>query len=101
MSLCGWVYAVQVLPPDEVRIICPTDFTHSYAKDQRDILIEFFRKQTGVSVIRVTTEVKEDPNIAAQQQPTVLSRQETYEAMAQKNPNLDKLKDGLNLQIDY
>lgn len=91
---------LEVLPPDEVCIVCPTDFAFTIANGQRDALIEYFRQETGVSVLRVTTTLKEDPEMTSNQ-PTVLSRQEIFEAMAKKNPYLGQLKDGLNLQIDY
>ena len=85
---------------DEIRIIAPTNFTEEYAKEQRNILIDYFRKHTGI-MVRVTTEVRKDEAIEAQQQTTVLSKTEVFEVLAQKNPNLLKLKDALNLQIDY
>jgi len=52
-------------------------------------------------MVRITTEVREDKNVTAPEQQRVLSKSEIYDVMAQKNPALAKLKDGLNLQIDY
>ncbi|MBA3828407.1 MAG: DNA polymerase III subunit gamma/tau [Taibaiella sp.] len=99
VQLC--VMQLEVLPPDEVRIVSPTDITNTYANQERNLLIDFFRQHTGVPALRITTEHREDAVIAAQQQTTVLSRQEMYDAMAAKNPYLARLKEGLNLQIDY
>lgn len=92
---------VEAAPPDEVRIVVPTDLTATYAREHRNILIDFFREQTGMPAIRVTVEIRENEEIEAQQQVKVLSRPEIYEVMVRKNPNLGRLKDGLNLQIDY
>ena len=92
---------VEALPPDEVRIVAPTDLAETYAKEERNKLIEFFRKETGIAALRITTEVREDKSFAQKEQTVVLSKQEMYEAMAQKNPNLDQLKNSLNLQIEY
>ncbi|MGN6477724.1 MAG: DNA polymerase III subunit gamma/tau [Flavipsychrobacter sp.] len=91
---------VEVAPPDEIRIICPTDFTHTYAREQRNVLIDYFREKTGVGV-RITTEVREDKSVIQEQQVTVLSKQEVFDAMAQKNPQLARLRDGLNLQVEF
>lgn len=90
----------EVLPPDEIRFICPTDMAEEYAKNQRNRMIEFFREQTGM-MVRITTELRIDPALQSQAQSKVLSKPEMYAAMAQKNPNLALLKDGLNLQIEY
>lgn len=91
---------LEVFPPDEIRIICPTDLTNTYAMDYRNTLIDYFRKASGV-MIRITTKIVEDSAIAAQQQTTVLSKQEIFDAMVQKNPHLGSLKDALNLQVEY
>lgn len=91
---------LEVLPPDEIRIICPTDLTNTYAMDYRNTLIDHFRKASGV-MIRITTKIVEDSAVAAQQQTTVLSKQEIFDAMVQKNPHLGSLKDALNLQVEY
>lgn len=84
---------------DEVRIVAPNELTEEYAKEQRNQLIEYFRNNTGI-MVRVTTEVRKDENALAVQ-PTVLSRSEVFEAMAQKNPSVRALKEALNLQIEY
>ena len=87
-------------PPNEVRIINPTDLTETYALDERNNLIEYYREKTGV-MVRVTTEVQLDESIQANQQEKVLSKQEVFDQMVKKNPALGKLKDALGLQIDY
>jgi DNA polymerase III subunit gamma/tau len=91
---------VEVLPPDEVRLISPSELTDTYAKDQRTALIDFYRAETKI-VVRITTEVQEDETVKASQNSVVLSKSEIYEVMAGKNPNLAKLKDGLGMQIEY
>ncbi len=89
-----------VLPPDEVRIISPSELTNTYAKEQRNDLIDFYRAETKM-IVRITTEIQEDEEVKAAQNITVLSKSEMYEAMAQKNPSLAKLKDGLGMQVEY
>ena len=91
---------VEVLPPDEVRLISPSELTDTYAKDQRTILTDFYRAQTGM-LVRITTAIVEDESIKAAQNTVVLSKSEMYEAMARKNPNLATLKDSLGMQIEY
>jgi len=90
---------LEVYPPEEVRIIAPSEITEMYALDQRNDLIEFYRAHTGLRV-RVTTEIREDITVVHEQK-AILSKPEIYEAMVRKNPNLGKLKDALNLQIEY
>jgi DNA polymerase III subunit gamma/tau len=91
---------LEVNPPDEIRIIAPGHFAEEYAKEQRNTLIDFFRKESGNNMIRVMTEVREDPN-SQTERVTVLSKPEMLEAMIQQNPNLGQLKDALGLQVEY
>jgi DNA polymerase III subunit gamma/tau len=85
---------------DEIRIIAPNDFTEEYAKKERNVLIDFFSEHTGV-LVRITTEVRIDESQNNSPVEKVLSRNEMYDAMAAQNPELARLKDALNLQIDY
>lgn len=94
------VMKLELYPPDEIRIVSPTDLTDTYAKDNRDDLLEYFREKTGV-VLRVTTEVRLDKAVEEEQRDKVLSKPEVFEAMIKKNPALAKLRDTLGLQIDY
>lgn len=95
------VMKTEVHLPDEIRIITPTPFTDSYAKDQRNTLIDFFRERTGI-MVRVTTEMREDESMMAEQEENkVLSKPEILEAMIAKNPDLGLLRDALGLQIEY
>jgi len=91
---------IEVLPPDEVKIISPSVLTDTYARDQRTALIDFYRAETKM-IVRITMEIQEDENVIAAQKNTVLSKSEMFDVMAEKNPNLAKLKDGLNMQIEY
>ncbi len=92
---------IEANPPEEVRIIAHTNFSVEYIKEQRSFLIDFFRKETGIPTLRVTAEVREEPDAVAAETKVVLSKQEIYDVMASKNPNLAHLKDALNLQIEY
>ena len=91
---------LEVYPPDEVRLISPSGFTDGYAKDQKTPLIDYYTAETGM-VVRITTEIQEDEAIKAAQSITVLSKSEMFEAMANKNPHLAALKDGLGMTIEY
>lgn len=92
--------SIEAILPDEIRFITPNELTEAYVKELRDELIDFFRTHTGISALRITSEVRIDP-ASIQPVEKVLSKPEIYEAMAAKNPNLARLKDGLNMQIDY
>ena len=94
------VIKAEIAGPDEVRLVAPTELTEEYAKEQRSSLIDHFRKHINGRV-RVTTEVRKNKEMEGEQQPAVLSKTEMFEAMAKENPELQKLKDALNLQIDY
>ena len=91
---------VELLPPDEVKVIAPSEFTENYAKAERNALIEYYRAETN-RMIRITTTYIVDETVKNTPQITVYSKTEIFDAMAQKNPNLAKLKDVLNLQLEY
>jgi len=91
---------VEVLPPDEVRIISPSELTDTYAKEQRTQLIDFYRAETKM-MVRITMEIQEDEAVKAAQNTVVLSKSEMFDAMAAKNPSLGKLKDALGMTIEY
>ncbi len=84
---------------DEAHIISRTTMADSFAQNLRNEMVEFFSKESGRTV-RVTTELREDADQEAAR-PKVLSKQEMFDAMAARNPNLTRLRDDLNLQIDY
>lgn len=87
------------IPPDEVRLIAKTQMAESWSQSVRNDLLDFFRARTKI-IVRITSEVKEDETLEAGR-PAVLSKNDVFELLAKKNPLLSKLKDGLNLQIEY
>ena len=91
---------VEVLPPDELRLISPSELTDTYAREQRSLLTDFYRTETDM-IVRITTAIIEDESVKAAQNTVVLSKSEMYEAMARKNPAVAALKDGLGMQIEY
>ena len=91
---------IDVYPPDEVRLVSPSELTDTYARDQRTMLTDFYRAEMGM-IVRITTTIEEDEAVKAAQNNVVLSKSEMYEAMARKNPNLAALKDTLGMQIEY
>ena len=91
---------IEVKPPDEVRIISPSELTDTYAKEQRNALIDYYRDATNM-LVRVTTEMQEDMALKAELNVKVLSKNEMYDAMVARNPVLARLRDGLGMQIEY
>ncbi len=91
---------VEVFPPDEIRIISPSELTDTYAREQKSQLIDFYSTETN-SRVRITTEIREDESVKAAQNTVVLSKSEIFDAMVQKNPALAKLKDSLGMTIEY
>lgn len=85
--------------PDEVRLVSPSAIVDSQTQVVRNDIIDFFRARCSM-VVRIVTETREDKT-AVEDQPKVMSKQDVYDAMVQKNPMLAKLKEGLNLQIEY
>ncbi len=90
---------IEVHPPDEVRIVSPHELTDTYAREQRNHMIDFFTKHAGMT-IRITNEIREDASLMPEEN-KILSKSEMYEVMVSKNPNLAKLRDGLGLQIEF
>ncbi len=90
---------IECVSEDEVRIVSPTAITDSYAQNMRNDLIEFFSEAMGRRV-RVTTELREDEN-AKSAMPMVKSKQEVFDEMVQKNPQIGYLREGLGLQLDF
>src|SRR5690606_9300833 len=91
---------IELHPEHEVRLVCPSALTETYARSQQNEILEYFRRETGV-LVRVTTEVRENEEVIAGEQQKVLSKQDMYEAMAAKNPSLAYLKDALGLHLEY
>jgi hypothetical protein len=84
---------------DEIKLVAPNELSESTVKEQRNKLIDYFSQKVGFKV-RVTTEVRIDPELE-KQLPKLLSKQEIFDKLSQKNPALKQLKDRLNLQIDF
>lgn len=89
----------EVHPPDEVRIITPSELTDTYIKEMRNQIIDFYYT-TAKMKVRLTTVIVEE-KVAEDEGTRVLSKSEMFEAMAQVNPNLAKLRAALGLQIEY
>lgn len=86
--------------PDEVCLICPTQLTETYARNQQNDILDYYRQKTGIGV-RVTLEVRLNEEIDAAQKQKVMSKQDMYDEMAAKNPALAQMKDRLGLHLDY
>jgi DNA polymerase-3 subunit gamma/tau len=93
------IMELQVLPPDELHLECPVELNEEYAKNQRGQMIQFIQDLLKRPV-RVTTSYKSNPELLAKQ-PKALSKQELFDKMSEKNPDLQLFKDTLGLQIEY
>lgn len=93
------IMELQVLPPDELHLVCPVELNEEYAKNQRGQMIQFMQELLKRPV-RVTTSYKPNPELLAMQ-PKALSKQELFDKMSEKNPDLQLFKDTLGLQIEY
>jgi len=93
------IMELQVLPPDELHLECPVELNEEYAKNQRGQMIQFIQDLLKRPV-RVTTSYKPNPELLAKQ-PKALSKQELFDKMSEKNPDLQLFKDTLGLQIEY
>lgn len=89
----------EVHPPDEIRIITPSELTDTYIKELRNQIIDFYYSTARMKV-RLTTVIVEE-KVAEDEGSRVLSKTEMFEAMAAVNPNLAKLRAGLGMQIEY
>lgn len=90
---------VQVAMPEEgtIHFISPNNITDSYVQSEKSVLQDLLIKETGllVRLLNSFTETDEAPK------EKVLSRTEVFTEMANKNPMLHQLRDGLKLGIDY
>lgn len=91
---------VEMISGEEIKLTSPSDLTDTYIRDNRNELQDYYIAQTGITV-RITTEIVIDENVVERQQQKVLSKQDIYNEMVRKNPNLEKLRDALGLQLDY
>lgn len=92
---------LEFYPPDEIKIVSPVQLADMYAKESRSALLDYYRDKTKL-LVRITTDLREDDAAKAEQRKnTVLTKTEMYEAMAIKNPFVARLKESLNMQIEY
>lgn len=92
---------VTLADADLVKLTSPTEFTDTYAREHRNEIQEFYMEKSGM-VVRVNTElVIDEAKDADSKQDKVLSKQDMYMEMARKNPELEKLREALGLQLDY
>ncbi len=90
---------VEFIAPDEVIIVCKDQFAQLNANNERNAVIDYFRKHSGFP-LRVRVELREDM-VLKEEVPKQLSKQDMLDEMVKKNPSLGKLKDALNMQIDW
>ncbi|OSZ78771.1 hypothetical protein CAP35_11135 [Chitinophagaceae bacterium IBVUCB1] len=90
---------VAFVAPDEVIVVCKDQLTESNANNERNVLIDYFRKHSGYP-LRVKVELREDMELK-EAAPVVRSKAEILDDMIKKNPSLGKLRDALNMQLDW
>jgi DNA polymerase-3 subunit gamma/tau len=86
-------------PPDELKLVCPTEMVSFSARNNRSLLQELFKLRIN-KMVRVTVEIQEDETLHVAQT-KVLSKSEMFEYMIAKNPLLLKLKEVAGLQLEY
>lgn len=91
---------LELIDGQEVHFITTDEMAESCVKEQRNFLLDYFKKETNV-MVRITSEIKEDPNEQLTNKEQIMTKQEKYDAMALKNPQLAELRTKLNLQIDF
>lgn len=91
---------LELIDGQEVHFITTDEMADSCVKEQRNFLLDYFKKETNV-LVRITSEIKEDPNEILAGKESIMSKQEKYDAMVLKNPQLAELRSKLNLQIDF
>lgn len=91
---------LELIDGQEVHFITTDEMAESCVKEQRNFLLDYFKKETNV-LVRITSEIKEDPNEMLAGRETIMTKQEKYDAMVLKNPQLAELRSKLNLQIDF
>lgn len=92
--------SVELIDGQEVRFVAPDEITEVYVTQQRNVLSDFFQQKTNI-LLRITTEIRKSQNEEQVNETLILSKQEVFDLMANKNPNLAALKSALNMQIDF
>lgn len=92
--------SVELVDGHEVRFIAPDEITEVYVTQQRNVLSDFFQENANV-LLRITSEIRKAENEVEVKETRILSKQEIFDVMVNKNPNLALLKSALNLQIDF
>jgi DNA polymerase-3 subunit gamma/tau len=91
---------IQFISENELKILCVSEVNMIYGQNQREIFMDFGKKQTRIPDLRIMVQYdvssrKEQPK------ERVLTKLEIYEQMVVLNPALKALRDSLNLQVDY
>lgn len=92
--------SIQFISANELKILCVSEVNMIYGQNQREIFMDFGKKQTRIPDLRIMVQY----DASSRKEPTkerVLTKLEIYEQMVVQNPALKALRDGLNLQVDY
>jgi DNA polymerase-3 subunit gamma/tau len=91
--------SIRFISQNELLIVCVTEVNQIYANNQREIFMDFGKKRTCIPDLRIMVQM----DASAQKEVKVerkLGNLEIFNLMANQNPALRLLKDGLNLQVE-
>ena len=87
----------KLLPDTEINVSVNHDKQEEEIKVNSQEIIQYLYKKLQNSHIRITTTIKEKETIKEE---NIYTNQEKYEYLRKKNPILEKLREGLNLNIE-
>lgn len=91
---------IEFVAGDEVRFVATSEMAEACVKDQKNFLSDYFQQKLG-TLLRITSEIRVPDNTAGKEETKVLSKQEKYQLLIEKNPDLAIFYSELNLQIDF
>jgi len=91
---------IEFVAGDEVRFVAKSEMAEACVKDQKNFLSDYFQQKLG-TLLRITSEIRVPENTDRKEEVKVLSKQEKYQLLIEKNPDLAIFYSELNLQIDF
>lgn len=91
---------IEFVAEDEVRFVATSEMAEACVKDQKNFLSDYFLQKLG-TLLRITSEIRVPENADRKEEVKVLSKQEKYQLLIEKNPDLAIFYSELNLQIDF
>lgn len=91
---------VRFVSAEELELACTSRINQEYGKSGGALFREYCKEKTGTPNLRVKAVVAESAGTEMIRE-KVLSRQEIYELLAEKNPALKMLKESLHLHVEF